>query len=86
MLGFASGYAVSKLAFALPEKQARTVSIEVGMQNSALGAVLVLSHFRELGAAAAAPAAVSACVHSLIGSALASYWSKRDPESEQAAS
>ena len=50
------------------------------MQNSALGAVLVLAHFPSLGAAAAAPCAVSACVHSLIGSALASYWSKRDPE------
>ena len=80
LLGFASGYFVSKFLCGLPEKQARTNSIEVGMQNSALGAVLVLAHFPALGAAAAAPCAVSACVHSLIGSALASYWSKRDPE------
>lgn len=55
------------------------------MQNSALGAVLVLAHFPSLGAAAAAPCAVSACIHSLIGSALASYWSKRDPEAMDAA-
>jgi BASS family bile acid:Na+ symporter len=48
------------------------------MQNSALGAVLALRHFPAL-AGAAAPCAVSACVHSLIGSALAAYWSKREP-------
>lgn len=77
-LGFGSGYAVSR-ALNLPERQARTNSIEVGMQNSALGAVLVLKHFPDV-AGAAAPCAVSACVHSLIGSALAAFWSKRDPE------
>ena len=84
LLGFSSGYFVSRYLCNLPEKQARTNSIEVGMQNSALGAVLVLAHVPALGAAAAAPCAVSACVHSLIGSALASYWSRRDPEAMDA--
>jgi len=36
--GFGLGYAVSR-AVGVPERQARTNSIEVGMQNSALGAV-----------------------------------------------
>ena len=77
-LGFSGGYLTSR-ALGLPERQARTNAIEVGMQNSALGAVLVLKHFPHV-IGAAAPCAVSACVHSLIGSALAAYWSKRDPE------
>jgi BASS family bile acid:Na+ symporter len=76
-LGFASGYFASR-ALGLPERQARTLSIEVGMQNSALGAVLAVAHFPAL-AGAAAPCAVSACVHSLLGSGLAAWWSQREP-------
>ena len=49
--------------------QARTNSIEVGMQNSALGAVLATLHFAD--PLTPIPGAISACMHSVLGSALA---------------
>jgi len=42
------GYWSSKLA-GLPERDCRAVSIEVGIQNSALGLVLVFNFFNGLG-------------------------------------
>jgi predicted Na+-dependent transporter len=44
--GFFLGYTISK-ALGLPERICRTNSIEVGMQSSALAAVLAKVHFRE---------------------------------------
>jgi BASS family bile acid:Na+ symporter len=73
--GFALGYAGAAFA-GFPEKVRRTISIEVGMQNSALGCVLALAHFAD--PATAVPAAVSATVHSVLGSALAGVWRARD--------
>lgn len=49
----------------------RTVSIEVGMQNSGLGAVLARNNFDP---ATAVPSAISSVFHSVIGSALAGWW------------
>ena len=51
---------------------------QVGMQNSTLGASLALMHFAD--PLTAAPCAVSACMHSVIGSLLASYWQWANPE------
>lgn len=79
--GFAFGYGISKLA-GLPEKAARTNSIEVGMQNSALGAVLAAVHFSD--PLTAVPCALSACLHSLMGSALAAAWRSSDATGEKA--
>lgn len=76
--GFLLGYFVSK-SLGVKESAARTNSIEVGMQNSALGALLATQHF-PMNPYAAVPCAISACVHSTMGSLLASYWSKRIPE------
>jgi BASS family bile acid:Na+ symporter len=50
---------------------ARTVSIEVGMQNSGLAMVLAQQHFT---AATAAPAAFASILHTVLGSALATIW------------
>lgn len=50
----------------------RTISIEVGMQNSGLAVVLAKNNFTD--PIVAVPGAISALVHSLIGSALAAYW------------
>lgn len=47
------------------------MSIEVGMQNSGLGSELAKTHFTLL---AAAPCAISAFYHCIIGSFLASLW------------
>lgn len=55
--------------------EAKTISIEVGMQNSGLGAVLARTHF--LDPATAIPSALSSLTHSLIGSFFASYFRSR---------
>ena len=73
--GFALGYTLSRVV-KLPGKRSRTVSIEVGMQNSVLGTVLANVHFSTL---AATPCAISAVYHCLIGSFLASIWRARTP-------
>jgi len=72
LIGFGFGYLWARL-FGMGEKEARTVSIEVGMQNSGLGASLAKTHFSLL---AATPCAISAFFHCIIGSALASYWNR----------
>jgi BASS family bile acid:Na+ symporter len=56
----------------LSDKIARTNSIEVGMQNATLGAVLAGLHF--VDPLVAAPCAVSSCAQSVMGSVLAAYW------------
>ena len=75
-LGFTAGYLVPKKVFGLPERTARTVSIETGMQNSALAVVLAKS----IGADPLSylPGALSATAHSCIGSALAACWRLMD--------
>jgi BASS family bile acid:Na+ symporter len=90
--GFGLGYGLSKL-LGLSEASSRTISIEVGMQNSGLGASLASTpsfarQFPDVMQAALAPvpAAISAVFHVLIGSLLASLWSRRAQrgENEQA--
>ena len=71
-VGFLFGYIGAKV-FAFPKTDARTVSIEVGMQNSALGVVLAAAHFAKDPLVAVVPA-ISATVHSCLGSMLAAYW------------
>lgn len=68
--GFLLGYLFARL-FGIPEVQSRTISIEVGMQNSGLGVVLAVKH---LTALSAVPCAISSLVHSLLGSLLAGIW------------
>ena len=80
-LGFTLGYFFSKtLGFA--EKDRRTVSIEVGMQNSALGVVLATAHFAD--PLVAVPCAISATVHSCVGSLVAGAWRLADQRQERA--
>lgn len=69
-IGLAGGYWLSR-ALAFSKTEARTISIEVGMQNSGLGVALALKYF---GAAAALPGAIFSVWHNLSGSVLASYW------------
>lgn len=73
--GFGLGYLMARL-LKLPELSCRTISIEVGMQNSGLGAVLARTSF-PLMALAPVPSAISASFHSIIGSILAAWWRLR---------
>jgi len=72
-IGFGLGYYISKMAGS-GETRARTIAIETGMQNSAL-AVVLAKHFPN-PALSSLPGALSATVHSVIGSILAAYWRK----------
>jgi len=61
LLGFLVSYGVFK-----NWKVAKTISIEVGMQNSGLGVVLARENF--IYPSVAIPAAISSLIHSLLGS------------------
>jgi BASS family bile acid:Na+ symporter len=78
-LGFLLGYGAGWLA-RLAERDRRTISIEVGMQNSGLGSALAKQHFSLL---AATPCAISAVYHCLIGSFLAAIWRVAQPDDDQ---
>ncbi|MCL9982538.1 MAG: bile acid:sodium symporter family protein [Erythrobacter sp.] len=81
--GFALGYVLAR-ALRLGVVEARTISIEVGMQNSGLGSGLAktpafAAQFADITQAALAPvpAAISAVWHVLIGSLLAGWWRRK---------
>jgi len=83
--GFGLGYGLAR-ALGLEEVAARTVSIEVGMQNSGLGSGLAKSQafaaqFADAAQAALAPvpAVFSGLWHVVIGSLLAGWW-RRKPD------
>ncbi len=69
--GFLLGYALIRVLRGR-EIVARTISIEVGMQNSGLGVVLARQNF--VDPLFAIPSAISSLFHSLIGSCLAGIW------------
>jgi BASS family bile acid:Na+ symporter len=82
-VGFALGYVLAR-ALRLSVVDARTISIEVGMQNSGLGSGLAktpafAAQFADITQAALAPvpAAISAVWHVLIGSLLAGWWRRK---------
>jgi BASS family bile acid:Na+ symporter len=70
-VGFFVGYLASRW-FGSDLRAARTISIEVGMQNSGLGVVLARQNFAS--PLVAIPSAISSLFHSLIASALAGLW------------
>ncbi|MBP1908631.1 bile acid:sodium symporter family protein [Methanolobus bombayensis] len=69
--GLVSGYLLSK-KLGFDEKDARTIAIEVGMQNSGLSVALAVKYFSSF---AALPGALFSIWHNIMGSALAAYWS-----------
>lgn len=72
-LGLALGYLAARaLKLDYPERKA--ISIEVGMQNSGLGATLALAYFSP---GAAIPSALFSVWHNLSGPALATWWRRR---------
>ena len=71
LAGFVLGYLFSKLITSREDIN-RTISIEVGMQNSGLGAYLARANF--INPAIAIPSAISSATHSIIGSIAAGIW------------
>lgn len=65
------GYVIARIAQS-PDSAARTISIEVMMQNSSLAVSLAHAHFAN--PLTAVPGAISATMHSVFGSLLAGFW------------
>jgi BASS family bile acid:Na+ symporter len=81
-VGFAIGWLAPRLFGFGPDEQ-RTISIEVGMQNSGLGASLAsqasfAAQFANplQAALAPVPSAISSVYHVVIGSILAGIWAR----------
>ena len=74
--GLLLGYILAKL-FRLDEKRSRTVSIEVGMQNSGMAASLAVLYFDPV---AAIPGAIFSVWHNVSGAMLANYFAKHSEE------
>jgi len=75
-IGLLLGYWGARL-FRLGERECRTISIEVGLQNSGMAAGLALEVLKsEL---AAAPGVIYSSWHNMTGAILASWWRNRPP-------
>lgn len=72
-LGLLLGYTAA-LALGMPMPKRKAISIEVGMQNSGLGAALANAHFSPL---AAVPSAVFSVWHNISGALVAAYFRRR---------
>ncbi|HWL09704.1 MAG TPA: bile acid:sodium symporter family protein [Planctomicrobium sp.] len=81
-IGFILGYVLARF-FRFQENAARTISIEVGMQNGGMAAMLAKTHFVS-HPMAAVPAVFSAVIQNIIGSLLASWWRSRPVSQDQA--
>jgi BASS family bile acid:Na+ symporter len=76
-IGLAGGYGLARAA-RLGEYDARAISIEVGIQNSALALVIVFTFFDGLGGMAVT-AAWWGVWHLVSGLTIATFWSRRPP-------
>jgi BASS family bile acid:Na+ symporter len=74
LAGFGSGYAAARLAGG-SVRDARTVAIEAGMQNSGLGVALAHAYFT---VQAALPGALFSLEQNLAGIVLARFWRRED--------
>ncbi|NQD95238.1 bile acid:sodium symporter family protein, partial [Pseudomonas sp. CrR25] len=78
-LGLTLGYLAGRL-LGMPLAQRKTLSIEVGMQNSGLGAALASAHFSPL---AAVPSALFSVWHNLSGPLLATLYCRMGQDSAE---
>ncbi|MGQ3376694.1 bile acid:sodium symporter family protein [Priestia endophytica] len=79
LFGLFFGWFLARL-FRLDEGSQKALSIEVGMQNSGLGAALALAHFSPI---AAVPSAIFSVWHNISGPLLATYWGKKHERKEK---
>ena len=79
-LALTTGYFAAKFS-GLPERDRRAVSIEVGIQNSALGLILIFNFFDGLGGMAIVTAWWGIW-HIISGLTVSTLWSRRDPHAQ----
>ncbi len=77
VFGYTLGYWFARL-FRMPEQDARTIAIEVGMQNGGLASGIANS-LGKIATMGLAPAVFGPLMN-ITGSILASYWHKRPPK------
>lgn len=82
LVALATGWSVARL-FGLPARDRRTLTIEVGIQNSGLGLVLIFGFFGGLGGMAVIAAAWGIW-HIVAGLAIAAFWARRPPDAPPA--
>lgn len=80
-LGYLIGYLASRL-LKLPIADSKAVAIEVGMQNSGLGAALAALHFKA-NPIIAVPSAVFSFWHNISGPILAMIFAKMKNDNEK---
>ena len=76
-LALSTGYFAARLS-GLPERDRRAVAIEVGIQNSALGLILIFNFFDGLGGMAIVTAWWGIW-HIVSGLTVSTWWSRRPP-------
>ena len=74
MIGYTLGYTIARLS-GFSERQRRAIMVEVGMQNSGLGAALAATYFNPV---AALPSAIFSVWHNFSGALVANIFAKRD--------
>ena len=74
LLGFALGYLFARM-FGMNLARRKAIMMETGMQNSGLGAALAAAHFSPM---AAVPSALFSVWHNLSGSALATWFARKE--------
>ena len=80
-LGYLLGFWAAKL-LKLDYSDSKAVSIEVGMQNSGLGAALAKTHFA-IDPVTAVPSAIFSFWHNISGPILATYWASKTKSQEK---
>lgn len=80
-LALLTGYYAARFT-GLPERDRRAVSIEVGIQNSALGLILIFNFFDGLGGMAIVTAWWGIW-HIISGLSVATFWSRRPPPEDK---
>lgn len=77
-MGGVLGFLFARI-FRMERQASRTVAVEVMMQNSSLAVTLANTHFAN--PVTAIPGAISATLHSILGSLLAGFWRLADSRS-----
>jgi bile acid:Na+ symporter, BASS family len=77
-LGYTLGYVVSRYLLRMPERDCRTIALEVGMQNGGLASGLAMQ-MGKIATVGLAPAVFGPLMN-ITGSSLATWWRGRPPK------
>lgn len=76
MFGYGLGYSIAKFILRMPEKDCRTIALEVGMQNGGLASGLALQ-MGKVATVGLAPAVFGPMMN-ITGSSLATWWRNKE--------